>query len=341
VALSLGLVFARMPLLRSRTRLESLVSREATFLYNNLLLVALCLTILWGVVWPLLSEAVRGEASVVAGPYYNFFLRVFGLPLLLLMGIAPLIAWRRASLRSLRGALAWPAAIAALVAVVLLALGAGSSRAGLLAYTFAAFVLGSIGYEFVRGTRARHGLDGGSWLGAFSSLVGRNRRRYGGYVVHAAIVLLAIGIAGSSAYDTTRIQKLRPGESMQAAGYTLTYRETVQRQAQNAVEQRALVDVTRDDKSLGTIEPGKNFYPVEQETSNEPAIRSDRGTLEDLFVILDSSAAGTVTLKVIVHPLVNLIWIAGFVFLAGSLIALWPDPAEQRRLAERYALQTA
>ncbi len=341
VAISVALVFLRLPLLRSRTRLESLVSREATFLYNNLLLIALCLTILWGVVWPLLSEAVRGEASVVAGPYYNFFLRVFGLPLLLLMGLAPLIAWRRASLRSLGGSFAWPAALAALTAVVLLTMGAGSSKAGLIAYTFSAFVLGSIGYEFIRGTRARHGLDGGTWLGAFSSLVGRNRRRYGGYVVHAAIVMLAIGIAGSSAYDTTRIQKLRPGESMQAGDYTLTYRTTVQRQAQNAIEQRALVDVERDGKALGTIEPGKNFYPVEQETSNEPAIRSDRSTLEDLFVILDSSAGATVTLKVIVEPLVNLIWLAGFVFLAGSLVALWPDLAEQRRLQERYALQLA
>ena len=162
LAFSIALVFMRLPLLRSRTRLESLVSREATFLYNNLLLVALCLTILWGVIWPLLSEAVRGEASVVAGPYYNFFLRVFGLPLLLLMGLAPLVAWRRASLRSLGASFAWPAGIAAGVAVVLLALGAGSSPVGLLAYTFSAFVLGSIGYEFVRGTRARRALEGGS-----------------------------------------------------------------------------------------------------------------------------------------------------------------------------------
>src|SRR5918999_787135 len=140
LALSLALVFSRLPLLRSRTRLESLVSREATFLYNNLLLVALCLTILWGVVWPILSEAVRGEASVVAGPYYNFFLRTFGLPLLLLMGLAPLVAWRRASLRSIGASFAWPAAFALVVAVGLLALGAGSSTAGLLAYTFCAFV---------------------------------------------------------------------------------------------------------------------------------------------------------------------------------------------------------
>src|SRR6187399_816304 len=115
VIFSTALIIWRLPLLRSTTRLESLVSREAVFLYNNLLLVALCLTILWGVIWPLLSEAVHGEASVVAGPYYDFFLRTFGLPLLLLMGIGPLIAWRRASLRSLGRMFIWPASIAVAV----------------------------------------------------------------------------------------------------------------------------------------------------------------------------------------------------------------------------------
>jgi cytochrome c-type biogenesis protein CcmF len=341
VALSLALVFLRLPQLRSHTRLESLVSREATFLYNNLLLVALCLTILWGVIWPLLSEAVRGEASVVAGPYYNFFLRVFGLPLLLLMGIAPLVAWRRASLRSLRGSLAWPAGIAAVVAVVLLLLGAGSSPAGLLAYTFSAFVAGSIGYEFVRGTRARRAVDRGGWFAAFSSLVGRNRRRYGGYIVHAAVVLLAIGIAGS-AYDSVRSEQLSRGERMTVGGYTLTYEGSTQREVANARELRAQVAVERDGKSLGIVEPGKNFYPVEQQVSSEPAIRHDAMSLGDLFVILENANGdGSVELKALVNPLVNLIWLAGLVFLGGSLIALWPDPAEQRRMLERYALAPA
>jgi cytochrome c-type biogenesis protein CcmF len=341
VALSLGLVFARLPLLRSRTRLESLISREATFLYNNLLLVALCLTILWGVVWPILSEAVRGEASVVAGPYYNFFLRTFGLPLLVLMGLAPLIAWRRASIRSLGGSFAWPAAFALAVAVFLLALGAGSSVAGLLAYSFAAFVLGSIAYEFVRGTRARHALDEGSWPGAFSSLVARNRRRYGGYVVHAAIVLLAIGIAGS-AYDSTRSARLDRGETLAVGGYDLTYLGTTERQVANARELRAAIRVRRDGETVGVLEPGKNFYPVEQQVSNEPAIRNDFRSLGDLFLILDAANGdGSIQLKALVNPLVNLIWLAGLVFLGGALITLWPDPAEERRLLERYALAPA
>ena len=341
VAGSLALIFSRLPILRARSRLESLVSREATFLYNNLLLVALCLTILWGVIWPLLSEAVRGEASVVSGPYYNFFLRVFGLPLLLLMGLAPLVAWRRASLRSLGASFAWPAGIATAVAVVLLLLGAGSSPVGLLAYTFCAFVLGSIGYEFVRGTRARRSLEGGTRLQAFSSLVGKNRRRYGGYIVHAAIVLLAIGVAGS-AYDTVREGRLARGERLEVAGYTLTYLGTTERMSANARELRARVAVERDGRDLGVVEPGKNFYPVEQQVSAEPAIRVDLLSLGDLFVILENANAdGSVRLKALVNPLVNLIWIAGLVFLAGSLIALWPDPAEERRLLERYALAPA
>src|SRR5205823_10279936 len=136
-ASSLALVFWRLPLLRSKTRLESIVSREATFLYNNLLLVAFTLTILWGVTYPLVSQAVRGESITVGRPYYDFFLRAFGLPLLLLMGIGPLIAWRRASLRSLWRTLAWPLGAALAAGAVLVALGAGSSRPGLIAYTFA------------------------------------------------------------------------------------------------------------------------------------------------------------------------------------------------------------
>src|SRR5437867_8955885 len=213
VAFSLALVFWRLPLLRSKTRLESAISREATFLYNNLLLVALTLTILWGVTYPILREALTGEGVTVGRPWYDFFLRVFGLPLLFLMGIGPLIAWRRASLRSLAGTIAWPTAAAVAAGATLVALGAGSSTPGLIAYTFSTFVLASIVLEFARGTRARRALSASGWLAAFGELVARNRRRYGGYVVHAAIVLLAVGVAGSSAYQTVKEVKLEPGQS--------------------------------------------------------------------------------------------------------------------------------
>ncbi len=337
VLASLALVFARLQLLRAHTKLESLVSREATFLYNNLLLVALTLTILWGVAYPILSEAVRGESVTVGRPYYDFFLRIFGLPLLLLMGIGPLVAWRRASVRSLLLTFTWPLGAALGTGSILLALGAGSSIPGLIAYSFSAFVLGTIALEFVRGTRARRSLSGGSWPRAFSDLVARNRRRYGGYVVHAAIVLLAIGIAGSSAYDTVNEGRLARGQTLAAGDYRLTYRALEERAGANATEIRTVLDVTRGGKDLGTVEAGKNGYTAERQVSTEVGIRSDLVTGEDLFVIAEVNPDGTAYFRVFVKPLVNLIWLAGFVFLLGSLIALWPDAREQRRLATRYA----
>jgi cytochrome c-type biogenesis protein CcmF len=338
VVFSTTLIWLRLPLLRTRARLESLVSREAVFLYNNLLLVALCLTILWGTAWPIVSEAVRGQSVVVGRPYYDFFLRIFGLPLLFLMGVGPLVAWRRASLSGLVRTFAGPGAVSLAVGVVLVILGAGSSIPGLIAYTFSAFVLVTILQEFWRGTSARRALSGESPPRAFAQLVSRNRRRYGGYVVHASIVLLAIGIAGSSAYDSVAEGRLARGDSLAVGGYTLTYRELTERQAANATEVRAVVDVTRGSKSLGSLAAGKNAYSVEEQVSNEVGIRSDLLTGEDLFLIAEQvNDDGSVQFRVFVKPLVNLIWLAGLVFVLGALIAVWPDAREERRLATRYA----
>jgi cytochrome c-type biogenesis protein CcmF len=337
VASSMILLFTRLSLLRSKTRLESLVSREATFLYNNLLLISLCLTILWGVTYPILREAVTGEAVTVGRPWYDFFLRVFGLPLLLLMGIGPLIAWRRASLSSLKRVFFWPTAFALAVGILLIVVGAGSSIPGLIAYTFSAFVAATIVLEFARGTAARRALSGEPVPRAFASLVARNRRRYGGYVVHAAIVLLAIGIAGSSAYDTSRTARLAPGQSLKVRDYTLVYRGVNSRRSSNAVETRATIDVFRGGGRIAVMHPGKNAYPVEQQVSNEVAIRSDWLTGEDLFLITEQvNRNGTIDFKAIINPLVNMIWLAGLVFVLGSVITLWPDAREERRLAIRY-----
>jgi len=337
IAASTALILWRLPLLRSRTRLESLVSREAAFLYNNLFLVAFALTILWGVLYPIISEAVRGVTVTVGAPYYEFFAIAFGLPIVLLMGLGPLIAWRRASLKALGTSVLWPAAAALVTGAVLLSLGAGSSPAGLIGYTFAAFVLAAIVHEFARGTRARRATGSATWPRAFTSLVGRNRRRYGGYVVHAAIVLLLIGAIGIGGFSSSREASLEPGESVTVAGYTLTFLGSEQRRAANAQELRARLAVERGGKQLGTISPGKNRYFAEEQTSNEVAIRSDPLRGEDLFVIADQFKGRTVFLQVIVNPLVNLIWLAGLVFLAGSLVTLWPDAREQQRLARRFA----
>jgi cytochrome c-type biogenesis protein CcmF len=338
-AASFALIVFRLPLLRTRTRMESLVSREAAFLYNNLFLVALALTVLWGVAWPLVSEAIRGVASSVGAPYFDFFAIVFGLPLVLLMGLGPLVAWRRASLRALGAAVAWPAGIALACGIALVVAGAGSSVAGLVGYTFAAFVLAAIGLEFARGTRARKALGERTWLGSFSSLVGRNRRRYGGYVVHAAIALLVIGAVGIGAFHDSSEARLRTGETIAVEGYTLRLLGTTQQRVANREELRANLAVTRDGDALGVLAAGKNRYFAPGETpSNEVAIRTDWLRAEDLFVIGHQfNADGSVDLEVIVNPLVNLIWLSGFVFLIGSVVVMWPDAREQRRLERRLA----
>jgi cytochrome c-type biogenesis protein CcmF len=325
---SLALIMWRLPLLKARTKLESPLSREAAFLYNNLLLIALCLTVLWGVLFPIVTQVVKGETRTIGRPYYDFFLRSFGLPLLLLMGIGPLIAWRKTSFRSLARTLVWPGAVAVACGVLLVAAGAGSSRPGLIAYTFSAFVLATIVLELVRGTRA---------TGSLFVLVARNRRRYGGYVVHAAVVLLAIGIAGSSAYGSSTESRLTPGESVSLAGYTLTLRGVERRSVPNAVETRAVLDVKGP--WSGTLSSGDNQYLHPPEPSREIGLKTSWSRAEDLYVIADSANPKTqvVFVKVLVKPLVNLIWIAGLVFLLGSAIALWPDAREQRRLAARLA----
>jgi cytochrome c-type biogenesis protein CcmF len=187
--------------------------------------------------------------------------------------------------------------------------------------------------EFVRGTRA---------TGSLFRLIGKNRRRYGGYIVHAAVLMFAIGVAGSSAYQTQREHGLRPGQSLEIAGYTLTYQQLESKQEANARAVRAKVDVSRGGSHVTTLYPGKNSYPVEQFTSNEVSIYHDPRNLGDLFLIADQiDKNGTLYLKALVKPLVNLLWAAGFLFLFGSLVAMWPDAVEQRRLAERYAAAPA
>jgi cytochrome c-type biogenesis protein CcmF len=316
----------RLPLLKARTKLESALSREATFLYNNLLLVALCLTVLWGVLFPIVTQLVKGETQTIGRPYYDFFLRAFGLPLLLLMGIGPLIAWRKTSARGLLRVLAWPIATAVVCGVILVALGAGSSKPGLIAYTFSSFVLATIVVELVRGTRA---------TGSLFALISRNRRRYGGYIVHAAIVLLAIGIAGSSAYSHTVERPLALGQSMTVAGYTLTNNGVVTSTSPQVHRTSAVLAVNGNYN--GTIRPSQAMYTTPPEPAQEVSIKTNWLNGEDLYVIADElhPKTGLVYVKVLVKPLVNLIWVAGIVFLLGSGVALWPDAREQRRLVSR------
>jgi cytochrome c-type biogenesis protein CcmF len=334
---SLGLLIARLPTLKADHKLESVVSREATFLFNNLLLLALAFAVLWGVVFPILSEAVRGVRATVATPYYNFFLVIFGLPLLALIGIGPLIAWRRASPGSLWRTFRWPVVSAVAGAALLGLLGLGSSVAGLTALSLCVFVTVTIGMEFARGTSARRAIAGGSWPRALRDLVNRNRRRYGGYVVHLAMVLLVVGVTASTAYSSVGEANLAVGQSMRIDGYTLKNTGLFQRKGPNYTLDYVRLQVSKGGQSQGILEPGLREYDTGQ-VGNQVDIRSSLLTGTDLYSILqapDQNGNG-VSVKVLVNPAVGLVWLAGVVFALGALITIWPDPREARQLARRY-----
>jgi cytochrome c-type biogenesis protein CcmF len=266
VALSAGLILARMPDLRSSARLDSLLSREAFFLLNNLVLVALCLVVLWGTFFPLISEALTGTESTVGPPWFNRIVTPLALVLVLLTGIGPVLAWRRVTPRRLLRILPAPTALALLTVVVLLAFTeAAKSVTSLVMFIFVAFVLGVVSQEFVRGGSARRVMTGESWPRAVARLVGRNRRRYGGFLVHAGIAVLFLGVAASSAFIEQRDVRLSPGESVRIDDYEVTYREATARLGGDGggtgapISFGAVMDVRKGGESF-TLRPSRNYY---------------------------------------------------------------------------------
>ncbi len=267
IAGSIALVASRSESLRSEHRLDSLLSREAAFLLNNLVLVGLCFVVFWGTFFPLISEALTGNEASVGPPWFNRYITPLALVLVLLSGIGPLIAWRRATAANLRRNFALPAGGALLVAVALLAAGLSGSAAALLMFTFAAFAVLAVGQELWRGVRARRAMSRDSLPAALVALVRRNRRRYGGYTVHVGIAVLFVGVAASSAFQTQRLVELRPGQTERIEGYAITYERPTSRlvAASNGRLERidlgARLRVRRGDGPADTLETYKSYFP--------------------------------------------------------------------------------
>ncbi|MGH2824539.1 MAG: heme lyase CcmF/NrfE family subunit [Thermoleophilaceae bacterium] len=266
IALSAGLILARLPDLRSEARLDSLLSREAFFLLNNLVLVALCLVVMWGTFFPLISEALTGTEETVGPPWFNRIVTPLALVLVLLSGVGPVLAWRRVTPRRLGRILAVPAAVTLSALAVMLAFtDATRSVPSLVMFSFVAFVLAVVGQEFARGGAARRVMTGESWPRALARLAGRNRRRYGGYLVHAGIAVLFLGVAASSAFVEQRDVRLSPGESVRVNDYEVTYREATARLGGDGggtgapVSLGAVLDVRRGDQAF-TLHPSRNYY---------------------------------------------------------------------------------
>lgn len=260
---STALIVSRLGDLRSERRIESLASREAVFLVNNLLLIGLCVVVFWGTFFPLISEAVTGERSSLAAPWFDRYTVPLAIMAVLFTGIGPLLAWRRVSRGRALRLLGPPTVFAGAVTLALVvATSVDSEPFALVLFAFAAFALMGLAGEFVRGASAQRALGGGSWPAALGRLVSRNRRRYGGYVVHVGVVLAFIAVAASSSFQTSVDVRMRPGDTTSVGDYEVTYREATSRIV--AAEQRvtfgAVLDVERDGTSQGVLVPSRNYY---------------------------------------------------------------------------------
>src|SRR5829696_6527225 len=346
--LSFTLLYTRWPALQADVQLESMLSREAAFLFNNLLLVGIAFSVLWGTLFPILSEAVRGTKITVGPPFFNRVNIPLGLLLLALTGIGPLIAWRKASAANLRRQFVGPLASGTVVLTVLLASGVRDLYA-VMALALAGFVAGTITQEFYRGVRARRRMHGESAPTAFFRLIGRNRRRYGGYIVHAGILIYFVAFAGM-AFKVEREATLKPGESGELRSpfghtYRFTHVGISQYEALNRVVSAATVQVFVDGKSAGLLTSEKrqhvdSFKRPTFEPSTEVGIRSN--FQEDLYIMFAGSVNGTeeAVYRFNINPLVWWVWFGGLVLALGGLVTMWPGGGPvrsgQRAPAEGY-----
>jgi cytochrome c-type biogenesis protein CcmF len=260
---STALIVSRLSDLRSERRIESLASREAVFLVNNLLLIGLCVVIFWGTFFPLISEAVTGDRSSLAAPWFDRYTVPLAIGVVLFTGIGPLLAWRRISRGRALRLLGPPAAFAVVATLVLtVATDAASEPLALVLFGFAAFALAGLAGEFARGASAQRALSGGSWPAALGHVVARNRRRYGGYVVHVGVILAFAAVAASSSFQQSVDVRMRPGETASVGDYSITYERATS--SIDSQEQRvtfgAVLAVERDGHEAGVLVPSRNYY---------------------------------------------------------------------------------
>jgi len=337
------LIVWRKPMLQSERQIESYLSRESAFLFNNVIFLAAAFAVMFGTLFPLITEGITGQTITVGPPYFNRINLPLGLALLALMGIGPVIAWRKASRRNLVKNFVTPTIVGIAVALCFYLLGARQIMA-LVTFGLSAFVMTVIVVEFIKGTKARSRIEGEGHLVAFFHLIGRNRRRWGGYIVHVGVVLVFTAFAGA-AFDRELIQTLEPGESVTIESplghnYTLTYQGLSSARGNNlAAKTTALMAVSEDDKPIGTLTAEKRLYITWEAPVTEVGIRSR--FLEDLYLILESVSdlngafmndpeAQRATFEVQVNILVGWIWYGGFVITIGGVITMWPSRGSQK-----------
>ena len=329
-AISIALLIYRWGDLRAESEMKSLLSREALFLLNNLLFFGILIICFWGVIFPLISELVTGQQLTVGPPFYQQATGPLWAGLLALMGIAPLSAWGYSTLKTI-GRAVWKPSIPTLLVPAALFLLDVHNWIALIGFTLVGWVIFITLYEYWRGIRARQKTQGENFYTAFSRLIVHNRRRYGGYLIHIAMVVMAIGILGIGIFQTQTQQTLAVGQEMQISGYTLRYDSLAQFPYMDGRQvTRAVLSVFRNGKLLGELHPRYDIYPDGQPMT-VPAIRST--LMDDLYVVLvnwENVSVEQTPFKVYHNPLVTWLWIGSVIFVLGYLVAAWPVKVEVR-----------
>lgn len=326
----------RQAQLSSPNHLESILSREAAFLFNNFVILGILFATAWGTYYPIFSELFTGEKATVGAPFYNQVNGPLFAVLLVLMGIAPLTLWHRTNAQRLGLQLRWPAAAALAIVVLLFVLNIRNWGA-LLGLWVVIFSLILTIIEFVKGTRARMSKGERAWT-AFSNLMGRNQRRYGGYWIHLGVLVMGLGIIGSHFFQQQTQIRLQQGESVSLGHYSMTFNGVVRYPGpDDLLITEASVDVYQDGRLVRTLTPRTELYTRTGQPMTIPKARSTIS--EDFYVLLinwEQTSAEQATFRIYLNPLINWVWAGGLIFVAGTLIAAWPNPADEKvRLTKR------
>ena len=321
------LLFQRLPFLQGENVIDSISSREGAFLANNWLFAGIAFVVLWGTFYPMFSEILTGERISVAAPWFNRVAGPLFLLLFVLMGVGPLLGWRRTGAKALRRQFTWPLA-AALISVPFL-LFTSRNVFPIVGFTVCIFVAATIVQEFARGAIARRRSRGEQLPAALWGLIRRNGRRYGGYVIHFGIVLIGVAIIGNEFYQSTTHVTLTRGDSVELAGYTLKYVALESEQRSNHTEIRANLNVSdaASGRPLGKIFPRRNIYEkTPDQPTSEVGLRMTPA--EDVYVILNGweGDGSSATFTVYINPLTMWMWVGGLLVVFGTLVSVWPHP---------------
>ena len=327
IAATIYLILDRLSYLKSEAQLESVISRESSFLFNNLVLLASCFAVLWGTLFPVISEAVSKEKISLDAAWFNRLMIPIGLFLLLLTGVGPLFAWRRTSVDSLRRNFTWPG-IASLVLVGALAAAGVRNFYALISFGFCLFVAITIFMEFFKGAKQIAAKSQMNFAHAVVELTHRNTRRYGGYLVHMGIVLMFIGFTGG-AFNKSRVDEMKPGDSVTLGSYRLTLKDTHEDENPNYMWQKASVEVWRNGAFLQLMEPESRLYKMSngRQPTHEVAVRVRLN--EDLYLNFAGMNSDRAVIQSYVFPLVSWIWLGALTLIFGTLVALVPSKVKR------------